>query len=254
KKHEIRHENPADKAQTIVTTPEVPKEKELQISKVNLGGEEIPGAEIEIKQGDKVVEAWTSKKDVSQKVDLLPGTYVFHEKVAPKGYIAVTDITFTVNEDGTVTVTNVNGNTVKTEGNKLVVTDQAEYVNPQKGTLRTTVKADNVLSSATKPVEVTSEQVKSGISVVDTISYTGLVPEKSYTVTGNLYEVKDGKVVGAAKATQTEKFVASKEGSGTWDLDFGKVAGLEAGKTYVVYEMAVSDENLVDSDKNNIPD
>ncbi|WP_425402392.1 SpaA isopeptide-forming pilin-related protein, partial [Gemella bergeri] len=52
------------------------------------------------------------------------GTYTFHEETAPDKYLAVTDITFTVDKDGKVKVTNVNGNTVKAEGNKLTVTDK----------------------------------------------------------------------------------------------------------------------------------
>ena len=36
-KHVVEHKNPGDKAQTVVVTPEVPKEKDIVISKVNLG-------------------------------------------------------------------------------------------------------------------------------------------------------------------------------------------------------------------------
>ncbi|WP_035500589.1 SpaA isopeptide-forming pilin-related protein, partial [Gemella cuniculi] len=96
--------------------------QEIQISKVNLGGEEIAGAEIEIQKDGKVVESWTSEKDKTHVVNLEAGEYTFHEKVAPEGYEVVTDITFKVEENGQVTVTNVNGNEVKAEGNKLTVT------------------------------------------------------------------------------------------------------------------------------------
>ena len=46
----------------------------------------------------------------------------------------------------------------------------------------------------------------------------------------------------------------SKEGKGEWQLAFGQVTGLEAGKTYVVYETATSKDNLVDTNKDNTPE
>ena len=99
----------------------------VNISKVDIAGKELPGAQIEIRQGNTVVEAWTST-DVPHATTLQPGEYVFHEVAAPNGYEVVTDITFTVNMDGAVTVTNINGNEVTSHGNTLVVTDQTSPV------------------------------------------------------------------------------------------------------------------------------
>ncbi|MEY8699313.1 VaFE repeat-containing surface-anchored protein, partial [Enterococcus faecalis] len=249
----VEHKNPGDKAQTVVVTPEVPKEKDVVISKVNLGGEEIAGAKIQINQGNKEIASWTSEAGKNHELSLLPGDYVFHEEAAPKGYVVVTDITFTVNTDGTVTVKDANGNKVVAANNQLTVTDETEYVNPT-GTLRTTVKADSTIANATKAAEVTAEKAATGVEVTDTLTYEGLVPEKVYSVTGELYEVKDGQVVGTAKATATKEFTVSKEGKGEWQLAFGQVTGLEAGKTYVVYETATSKDNLVDTNKDNTPE
>ncbi len=92
----------------------------------------------------------------NHELSLLPGDYVFHEEAAPKGYVVVTDITFTVNTDGTVTVKDANGNKVVAANNQLTVTDETEYVNPT-GTLRTTVKVDSTVANATKAAEVTAE-------------------------------------------------------------------------------------------------
>ena len=63
---------------------------------------------------------------------MAPGVYTFHEAAAPTGYLAVTDITFQVNFDGTVTVLNANGNSVEYKNGKLVVTDQAEPTVPKE--------------------------------------------------------------------------------------------------------------------------
>ena len=108
--------------------------RKITFSKVNLAGEEIAGAKIQIFRGEKVagnpVAEWTSKANQSHVLDLTPGVYTFHEEAAPTGYLAVTDITFQVNYDGTVTVVNASGNQVEFKDGKLVVTDQTEPENP----------------------------------------------------------------------------------------------------------------------------
>ncbi|WP_169793685.1 SpaA isopeptide-forming pilin-related protein, partial [Pseudoclavibacter albus] len=57
-------------------------------------------------------------------IQLVPGDYTFHEVAAPEGYMAVTDITFTVDTNGAVTMKDAAGNTVTANGDTLVVTDQ----------------------------------------------------------------------------------------------------------------------------------
>lgn len=125
KKHEVTHKNPADKAQTIVIDQGKPDSDDILFSKVNIGGKEIEGAKIEIRQGDAVVAEWTSEADRSHTVKLTEGEYVFHEKSAPEGYLKVTDISFSVNKDGTVTVSDADGNKVRADENKLTVTDKS---------------------------------------------------------------------------------------------------------------------------------
>ncbi|VOL39540.1 collagen-binding protein A [Streptococcus pneumoniae] len=147
-KHKVEHKDKDDKAQTVVVaegnkltvtdqtkpvtppSPEEPGAQEVHFSKVNVGGEEIAGAEIHIKQGDTVVASWVSEAGKTHTLKLKPGHYIFHEAVAPGGYLAVTDIHFSVDETGQVTVTDVNGNTAVAEGNKLTVTDQTKPVTP----------------------------------------------------------------------------------------------------------------------------
>ncbi len=93
---------------------------------MNVAGEEIAGAKIQLKDAQgQVVHSWTSKAGQSETIKLKAGTYTFHEESAPTGYLAVTDITFEVDVQGKVTVKNANGNSVKAAGNKLTVTDQA---------------------------------------------------------------------------------------------------------------------------------
>ena len=132
KKQELTHEDPKDKSQTFTVLPKEEAEKEVVFSKVNVGGEEIAGAKIQIKdaQGNAVKE-WTSKAGQSETIKLKAGTYIFHEEAAPNGYLKVTDITFEVDEQGKVTVKNADGNEVKANGNKLTVTDKTKSPTPE---------------------------------------------------------------------------------------------------------------------------
>ena len=236
--------------------PEVPTvtTKKVVFSKQNVAGDEIADAKIQIKQGDKVVESWTSEAGKSHTVELEPGEYTFHEEAAPNGYLAVTDFTFTVKADGTVEVSATPD--AKVENGKLVVTDQKEpdtpnYVNPKEGNLRATVSANDLTANETHAVNlpsVLSKQVK----VVDTIYYTDLVAGESYQLTGALMKITANDQAQAI-ATQTAKVVADATGTGTWSLNFGTLA-LEPGTKYVIFETATSEKPLVDTNKDNQPD
>ena len=142
-----------DNAQTT-PTPQ-PNTKEIEFSKVKLGGTELAGAQIEIYKGVQKVNEWTSGT-TSHKIQLEPGTYRFHEEVAPAGFLAVTDFTFTVKADGTVELgTIAQGETVVAASGKITVTDNAK---PEPTTPGTTPKP-----GAKKPsVVVKSKSPKTG--------------------------------------------------------------------------------------------
>ena len=58
----LTHEDPKYKSQTFSVLPKEEVEKEVVFSKVNVGGEEIAGAKIQIKDAQgQVVKEWTSK-------------------------------------------------------------------------------------------------------------------------------------------------------------------------------------------------
>ena len=237
----------------VVVTDQADK-KEVVFSKQDIAGKEIAGAQIQIKQGEEVVEKWTSKEGQSHQINLAPGSYTFHEEAAPNGYLAVTDFTFTVKADGTVEVSATPD--AKVENGKLVVTDQKEpgtptYVNPKEGNLRTTVSANDLTANETHAVNLPSALSKQ-VKVVDTIYYTDLVAGESYQLTGALMKITAN---GQAQtiATQTAKVVADATGTGTWSLNFGTLA-LEPGTKYVIFETATSEKPLVDTNKDNQPD
>ena len=150
----------ADSKITITDkTDDLPRK--VTFSKVNLGGEEIAGAKIEIYAGDSAtgtpVEKWTSEAGQSKVIDLKPGKYVFHEEAAPNGYVAVTDITFQVNYNGTVTVLDTNSNAVEYKNGKLVITDQYAPTTTTTTTTTTTVTTEATTTTTVEPTTTTVE-------------------------------------------------------------------------------------------------
>ncbi|MFV8381590.1 SpaA isopeptide-forming pilin-related protein [Corynebacterium hindlerae] len=105
---------------------------DIEISKVDLNGTELPGAEIKVVNKDgSEVDSWVST-DKPHRISVAPGEYVFKETAAPKGYKVVSDITFTVSAEGKVSTSDVQqtvNNSVRIaqgEGHKLTVINEAE--------------------------------------------------------------------------------------------------------------------------------
>ena len=79
--------------------------KTIEISKIDVGGNEIGGAILTLtdKNGE-VISKWTSVVSENHKVTVKPGTYTLHEDLSPVGYKVAKDITFDVDIEGKVTV------------------------------------------------------------------------------------------------------------------------------------------------------
>lgn len=85
----------------------------VEISKTNVLGDEIQGAVLTIVDINKnEVARWTSGSETNEDgtikphyVQVAPGTYTLHEEATPdNNYVLAQDITFTVNENGVVTM------------------------------------------------------------------------------------------------------------------------------------------------------
>ncbi|QRV02120.1 VaFE repeat-containing surface-anchored protein [Arcanobacterium phocisimile] len=172
-------------------------------------------------------------------------TYVVYESA-----VSVEDLV-DADKDGVKDAKHVVEHKDKTDKSQTVVTTP-KVVNPV-GSLKTTVKADSVAATGDRAVSVLGDKAVAGVPVVDTITYTGLVAGAQYKVTGTLMKVDGETVTPVANAVVSKTLAASDNGAGTWDIDFGTVK-LEAGTTYVVYESAVSVEDLVDADKDGVKD
>lgn len=93
----------------IIYTKEINVENEkttTEISKVDaINEKELPGAHLSLKDKDgNVVEEWVSGKEPHIIRGLLVNEeYTLHEDLAPIGYATASDVTFTVNADGSTT-------------------------------------------------------------------------------------------------------------------------------------------------------
>ncbi|CAB0666239.1 thioester-forming surface-anchored protein [Corynebacterium diphtheriae] len=116
--------------------------QDVKISKVDLGGKDVVGAELQVLEvgSDSVVKdvmtqepaKWTTSKDEKvHEVSLLPGSYRLEESFAPQGLRPITTFEFSVNAQGAVTVKNVavaGRNAAGREVNEAVVNEQGVVV------------------------------------------------------------------------------------------------------------------------------
>ena len=126
---------------TIKGTNEIQKvnmiDKIVEMSKVDIAGEEIEGATIQVLDKDnKVVDEWVSSKEPHKIKNLVEGeTYTLHEEKVADSYVKATDVEFIVTTDKEtqkvvmidklveITKTDItNGNEL--EGAELEVTDE----------------------------------------------------------------------------------------------------------------------------------
>ena len=101
------------------------------------------------------------------------------------------------------------------------------------GNIGTTVKVGEQQGAQDRPVMLEAGQV----NVKDVINYSGLKEGENYDIVATLREV-DGN--NAEKIVDTERVTRTADtADGKWEIDFGQV-NLEAGKKYVVFETATS--------------
>lgn len=102
----------------------------VEISKQDVYGNELAGAEMQLENSDgEVVDKWTSDGTNHVVTELPAGGYTLKEIAAPDGYVIATDIRFTVDVYGKITVENVYATAVSENGNPLIVmVDEAEKI------------------------------------------------------------------------------------------------------------------------------
>lgn len=121
-----------DHTDKIIYTKEINVENEkttTEISKVDATNEkELPGAHLSLKDKDgNIVEEWVSGKEPHIIRGLLVNEeYTLHEDLAPIGYATASDVTFTVNADGSTTKVTMKDEITKVDISKVDATTSKE--------------------------------------------------------------------------------------------------------------------------------
>jgi uncharacterized surface anchored protein len=258
---ETQHENMTDKV--------------VEMSKVDIGGEEIEGATIQVKDKDnKVIDEWVSGKEPHKISNLKEGeTYTLHEEITAKGYVKASDTTFTVSLDKEtqhekmidkiveITKENVDGELI--EGAKMQVFDNEgnlvdEWISGKEAhrvenlvegasyTLHEETVPEGYVKAKDEKFEVTLDKDNQKIVMID----------KMLSVTKT--DLTDGTELEGAELTVTDedgnvidKWTSTKEPH--------VINGLEEGKKYTLteitapygYEFTESIEFEVSFDKEN---
>ena len=221
--------------------------KPIVISKQDMGGNEIGGAELTFKkitvgEGDKItfgidgvaegdtIDSWTSEEGKSHEIkadETLNGYYVLHEAAAPDGYTVTTDI-YVYIEDGVMkNLCTVEGN--EEDGYTIAKGDESESENE-------IVMTDDTSKITISKKDITGETEVAGAELTVTLV-------KAATDGATLENVKDGEISEDKMSitwTSTED-AAVLEGlpDGEYTLEETGEEFTFDGKTYKVLESTV---------------
>ena len=241
---------------TIKDTNEIQKvnmiDKIVEMSKVDIAGDEIEGATIQVLDKDnKVVDEWVSGKEPHKIKNLVEGeTYTLHEEIVADSYVKATDVEFIVTTDKEtqkvvmidkiVEMSKVDIAGEEIEGATIQVLDKDNKVvdewvsgkEPHKiknlvegetYTLHEEIVADSYVKATDVEFIVTTDKETQKVVMIDKlveITKTDITNENE--LEGAELEVtdEDGNTI--------DKWTSTKEPH--------KVKGLEEGKTYILKE------------------
>ena len=262
---------------TIKDTNEIQKvnmkDKIVSMSKVDIGGEEIEGAKLQVfDKNNNLIDEWTSTKEPHKIKNLKENeTYRLHEEIAPDGYVKATYIEFTVSDkkenehieliDKVVEISKEDISGKEIEGAKLQVIDEEgnvidEWISTKephivKGLeenktykLHEEVAIGNYVKASDIEFTVSEDKETQKVVMIDKL----VEVTKTDLTTGEEIEGAELEVIDE-EGNVIDKWVSGKEPH--------KVTGLEEGKTYTLtektapygYEVAESITFTVSTDK-----
>ena len=114
----------------------------VKISKRDIYGNELKGAKMQIIDSEgNIVDEWTSDGTDHIVTELPAGDYTLKEIAAPDGYVIATDIKFTVDVYGNVTVENADAAAIAEDGTPIVI--MVDEAKPSLPDTPHTVTTDN---------------------------------------------------------------------------------------------------------------
>ena len=200
---------------TVTTDKETQHEemidKVVEMSKVDVAGEEVEGAKIQVFDKDgNIVDEWISGKEAHRIKNLVEGeTYTLHEEIAPEGYVKASDVEFTVTTDKEtghevmvdkivdVTKTDLT-NGEELEGAELVVTDEDGNIIDKW----TSTKEPHHITGLEegKKYTLTETTAPYGYEVAESIEF-----EVSFDEENQLVEMKDMPILKSVRVEKLDK-------------------------------------------------
>lgn len=175
---------------TVTTDKETQKvemiDKVVEISKINIAGEELEGATLVVTSTKtrNIVDKWVSTKEAHKVSGLIEGeSYILHEEIAVDGYVKATDIEFTVTEDkGTQKIQMVD------KVVKIIKTDLVTGEELEGAELKVVDEDENIIDSWTStkiPHKVVGLEEGKNYKLIEITSPYGfeIAEEISFTVT-----------------------------------------------------------------------
>ena len=242
---------------TVENTVETQKvtmiDKVVTMTKEDIGGTEIEGAEMSvINEKGEVVDSWTSTKEPHKINGLIEGeTYTLHEKYAPDGFVIATDVEFTVSTDKEtqelvlvdkvveMSKQDIDGNEI--EGATMIVTSNRTknivdkwvsgkephkingLIEGETYTLHEEICIDGYVKASDIEFTVTKEKETQEVVMIDKI----LEVTKTDLINGE--EVEGAELIVTDEAGNIiDEWISTKEPH--------KLSGLEEGKTYSLTE------------------
>ena len=241
---------------TIKDTNEIQKvnmkDKIVSMSKVDIGGEEIEGAKIQVFDKDnKLVDEWTSTKEEHRIKNLIENeTYRLHEEVAPDGFVKATDVEFKVSDkkenehieliNKVVEISKEDIAGKEIEGAKLQVIDTDGNVIDEWTSGKETHKVNGLEENKIYKLH---EEVSVGNFVKATDIEFKVTTDKEtqkITMIDKLVEVTKTDLTNGEELEGAELEIVDEEGniidSWTSTKEPHQVKGLEEGKTYILKE------------------
>lgn len=243
----------------IKDTKEIQKvhmiDKIVTISKTDISGEELEGAELKVTDLDgNIVDNWTSTKEAHNIKGLEEGkSYILYEDYAPEGFVISNKVEFTVTTDKetqkiemidkVVEILKVDVAGEELEGATLTVTSNktkniidkwtsssephkvSGLIEGESYTLHEEIALDGYVKASSIEFTVTTDKETQKIKMLDKI----VEITKTDLVTGEELEGAELEVLDKETGETIDKWTSTKESH--------RVTGLEENKTYILREI-----------------
>ena len=227
-------------------------DKIVELTKTDIGGEEVEGAKIQVLDGEEIIDEWISGKEAHKINGLEEGkTYILHEEVAPDGYVKATDVEFTVSYDKEtehlvlinkiVDMTKVDIGGEEVEGAKIQVLDGEEIID--EWTSGKEAHKINGLEEG-KTYILHEEVAPDGYVKATDVEFNVTTDKETQheKLVNKIVKVSKTDLTNGEELEGAELEITDEEGNIIEDWTSTKephiVNGLEEGKTYILTEKA----------------